>query len=52
MNWGEQIRIAIQHREPATLRRMADEARREEDRTFLALLAELVELRPEPSADD
>ena len=52
MNRGEQIRTAIRHRDSAMLRRMADEARRQEDRTFLALLADLVDLRPEPSAHD
>jgi len=48
MNQGEQICNAIQQRDSATLRRMADEARRQEDRMFLALLAQLVEREPEP----
>lgn len=52
MTRGEEIRTAIQRRDTATLRRMADEARRQEDRTFLALLADFVDLRPQPSARD
>ncbi len=48
MTRGEEIRTAIQRRDTATLRRMADEARRQEDRAFLALLAEFVDQYPGP----
>jgi hypothetical protein len=50
MTRGEEIRTAIQHRDTAALRKMADEAPRREDRMFLDLLAELVDLRPSLSA--
>ncbi len=50
MTRGEEIRTAIQRRDTATLRRMADEAPRQEHREFLALLAELVDRHPEPRA--
>ena len=52
MTRGDQIRTAIQRHDTATLSRMADEAQRQEDRTFLALLAQLVDQRPEPDAHD
>jgi len=45
---GEEIRTAI----TATLLRMAAEARREEDRMFLALLAQLVDRQPKLDAHD
>jgi hypothetical protein len=44
MTRGEGIRTAIQSGDTATLRRMANAARREEDRAFLALLAQFVDL--------
>jgi len=49
MTRGDQIRTAIQRHGTATL---GDEARRQEDRTLLALLAHLVDQRPEPDAHD
>ncbi len=49
MTRGKEICTAIQHRDPATLRRMAGEAQRPEDRIFLCLLAQFVDLRSEPS---
>ena len=47
MNKGEQIRLAIQHRDSASLRSMADQAQREEERMFLVLLADLIAMRRE-----
>ena len=47
MNRGEQIRIAIQHRDSARLRGMADETQREEERMFLVLLADIIAMRRE-----
>ncbi len=52
MRRAEEVRTAIQRHDSATLRRMADEALRSEDPTFLLLLAQLVEQRPEPIAHD
>ena len=40
---GETISTAIRRGDIAAMRRMADDAQREEDRMFLALLADLVE---------
>jgi len=48
MHRGEQIHLAIQQRDSETLRRIADHARREEDRLFVALLADLVDQRRRP----
>lgn len=48
MHQGEQIRIAIQQRNSEILRRIADHARREEDRLFVALLADLIDQRRKP----
>jgi len=48
MHRGEQIHLAIQQRDSETLRRIADHARREEDRQFVALLADLVDQRRRP----
>ena len=50
MTRGEELCTAIQGRDTATLLRMAAEARREEDRIFLALLAQLVGRQPELDA--
>jgi len=50
MTRGERIRAAIQRHDPATLRRMADEAPNQEDRVFLDLLAEFVDRWPGASA--
>ena len=47
---GEQIRIAIQQRNSEILRRIADHARREEDRLFVALLADLIDQRRKPES--
>ena len=52
MTRGDQIRTAIQRHGTATLRRIALQARRQEQRTFLAWLAHLVDQRPEPDAHD
>jgi len=48
MHRAEQIRIAIQQRNSEILRRIADHARREEDRLFVALLADLIDQRRKP----
>ena len=42
---AEQFQLAIQNRDSAALRRMADEAQRDEARMCLALLADLVDSR-------
>jgi len=43
MTWGEELRSAIERRDAPTLRRMAGEARREETRMFLDLLAGMID---------
>ena len=43
LNWAEQFRLAMQQRDSAILRKMANEARRDEARMYLAVLAELVD---------
>ena len=42
MTWGEELHSAIERRDATTLRRMAEEARKEETRMFLNLLAGMV----------
>jgi len=44
MSWAEKLHNAIERRDVTALRRMADEAQRGEDRIFLVLLAQFVDL--------
>ena len=44
MTWAEKLHNAIERRDVTALRRMADEAQRGEDRIFLVLLAQFVDL--------
>jgi len=44
----DQIRIAIQQRDSEILRTIAEQARREEDRLFVALLADLIDQHRRP----
>ena len=45
MKWAEQFHIAMQNHNSAILRKMANEAQREEARMCLALLADLVDFQ-------
>jgi hypothetical protein len=47
MNWGEEFHSTIARRDVAALRRMADEAEKEEIRLFLNLLAAMIEQQPQ-----
>ena len=46
MTWGEKLQTAIEQRNPTVLRRMAEEARREETQIFLRLVADLMRQKP------
>ena len=48
MHQRDQIRIAIQQRDSEILRTIAEQARREEDRLFVALLADLIDQHRRP----
>jgi len=48
MHRGEQIHLAIAQRDSEILRRIADHARRKEDRLFVALLADLIDQHRRP----
>ena len=45
LNWAERFQIAMQQRDSAILRKMANEAQRDEARMCLRLLADLVDSR-------
>jgi hypothetical protein len=45
LNWAEQFRLAMQQGDSAVIRKMADEAQRDEARMCLTLLADLVDSR-------
>jgi len=44
-HWAEQFRLAMQQRDSSILRKMADEAQRDEAQMYLRLLADLVDSR-------
>ena len=43
MTWAERVHSAIEQRDAATLRRMTQNAARDEPRIFLKLLTELID---------
>ena len=43
MTWGQKLHSTIERRDASALRRMAEEARKEETRLFLNLLAGMIE---------
>lgn len=45
MTWGQKLHSTIERRDATALRRMADEAQKEETRLFLNLLAGMIEQR-------
>jgi hypothetical protein len=47
MKRGDKIRLAIRRRDAATLRKMATEAQKPQERMFLSLLAEMVSRQPD-----
>ena len=49
MTWGEEVHSVIERRDATTLRRMAEEARKQETRMFLNLLAGMMDQRPKKS---
>ncbi len=49
MTWGEELQTAIERRDAATLHKMAEEARKEETRMFLDLLAGMLDQQPKKS---
>lgn len=46
MTWEQKLHSAIERRDATALRRMADEAQKEETRLFLSLLAGMIEQQP------
>ena len=46
MTWGQRLHSTIERRDATALRRMADEAQKEETRLFLNLLAGMIEQQP------
>jgi hypothetical protein len=46
MTWGEELHSTIERRDAAALRKMAEEARKEETRMFLNLLAGMINQPP------
>ena len=49
MTRGEEILTAIERRDATTLRKMAEEARKQETRIFLNLLAGMIDQQPRKS---
>ncbi len=46
MTWEQKLHSTIERRDATALRRMADEAQKEETRLFLNLLAGMIEQQP------